>query len=1173
MFGAHRRAASAKGWREGDALMAKRMQIHTAASWSAHISLGLLAAAALAIGIVALILTSIHGSAPRTTVAPVVDGGSFLIAECNANLTVTDPCLGSQLGFTRYCNNTMSIYTCGACHSGTCWNYVSSFGNADADSIVGDTCDNTPGVATTVPCTALIQGWILLCGASSTPATVNKMYLCQPAGWTFFADLQGAPGATGSTGSTGATGASGSTGSTGSTGATGASGSTGSTGSTGAQGQNGTTPALPRINGYTVQGSGIRINIDLSVGDPDQHYQAVSVQRGVTTTYAAETPPSTLPAFSQYLTTVDVTGPFVLQDGDILRHQFYSGPVLGLATLLGEFAVTFRQTCLERIGFEPAILCWNGTNYCSYPLQLGSISGPVANNLTDVQTYVQSLPGLSERFVDTNTGCWIEYVPLAKRRKRGAPPMLAIRVGEPSRYMVFDIAANPSNQTQLYFTTSQAPFAAGTYNLQIDWGDGSPLVDVSGTHPGSGAADLTRSHGSAGVRRVRLAGRASHFARLSATSNLMVELVQFGNLETQSLSFYTDTIGTGSTLTMSDPRGPPPTVTSLRDFAPRTGPGTRRYFNSTTWNLPLLTDVRNAFTRNVMEGFRAPSLVQMDSCCQNSHIIGALAKTLDYASGRTFFAGFNSATLESWNDIVSWDLSAPGTNVIGAFDHASFTTTPLALGGVNWAGVSSAVALFSVASFSHGISGLGPFPALTQAASMFSTTTHGTHVTNWLANFSAPLLSDANGMFQTASFGPHGLDFSRLGRPLNMNNMFNFANFGSDCDLRALDSTAATTALNIFTFSTCASTMRVPRLWNHTTAMTNAFAFINALGSVDGLYTPVLQMADQLFAASVFVEDLGSETWHFPAVVNAQGMFLLTNFDLHHLYTESFGFTSALTNTASMFSLTSHWALTGQVINCTAWDSSNVVTMNSMFADIGRAESPGGSVVIDVTGLQVQRVADMGGLLMDSSGSNLVSHIYGMGAWQTLALQNIDLLFWGRGPAMTGLDVANWDVSKVTTAMMFASGLGTATTSQMNLSLWNTPLLAVLTRAFSGTGGTIAGASTLVTNNVINMDLMYSITDMSPSITAYNLGSVISCSNMIAGARMLQTQYDAILAKWATDSSLSGQTLGPPRANAFNGLPNDSGPAPVAQFYSASATTNRNTLLSRGWTLSDGGVN
>jgi hypothetical protein len=72
---------------------------------------------------------------------------------------------------------------------------------------------------------------------------------------------------------------------------------------------------------------------------------------------------------------------------------------------------------------------------------------------------------------------------------------------------------------------------------------------------------------------------------------------------------------------------------------------------------------------------------------------------------------------------------------------------------------------------------------------------------------------------------------------------------------------------------------------------------------------------------------------------------------------------------------------------------------------------------------------------------------------------------------------------------------------------------------------------------------------------------------------MLQTEYDAILAKWATGTTLSGQTMGAPRANAYNDLPADSGPAPVAQFYSASATTNRNTLLSRGWTLSYGGVN
>ena len=452
---------------------------------AARVLIGLAVVTALVLSIVALVLST---RVSTTTVSTGrSDSSGFVISTCTVNNT---HCSGSELGFTRYCNNTMNIETCGPCPSNSgleCWNHVATLG---ADSIVADTCDNSPAVSTTMPCTSFIQGWILICGASSTPATQNKMFLCSGTTWTFFTNFQGSSGATGasggtgSTGTTGSTGGTGTTGSTGGTGTTGSTGSTGTTGSTGAPGLNGTTPALPRINGYSLHSGGIRIDIDLSIGDPDIHYQRVSVTRGLTTTYAVETPPATLPAFSQYLMSVTISGPFVLQDGDILRHQFYDGPDSGLASLLGEFVVTFRQTCLQRIGFEPELLCWNGTNYCNYPLQLGSITGPIANNLTDVQTYVQGLPGFSNRYVDTNTGCWIKLQAPAKKRKRGAPPVTVIRTGEPLRYMIFDINTDSNVRVNLYFTTPLSPFAGGVYSLQIDWGDGSALLDATGTHGG-----------------------------------------------------------------------------------------------------------------------------------------------------------------------------------------------------------------------------------------------------------------------------------------------------------------------------------------------------------------------------------------------------------------------------------------------------------------------------------------------------------------------------------------------------------------------------------------------------------------------------------------------------------------------------------------------------------------
>lgn len=1159
------------------------------------VALALAAAAALIMSIIALTLSATTSSTPRTGSN---SGSGFIVAQCSVNTTVIDRCEGSQLGFTRYCNNSMSIYTCGPCPSDAsieCWNYVTMLAS-EADSVLADTCDDSPAVSTSMPCTQFIQGWLLVCGSASTASTVNKMYLCQGTAWTFFTNFQGATGATGASGSTGATGATGATGTSGSTGATGATGSsgssgasgatgssgasgstgaTGATGATGSTGAKGTPPALPRINFYMLQGNGVSIDIDLSVGDPDVHYQAVSVQRGLVTTYSAQTPPMSLPAFTQYLTTVTITGPFTLQDGDIIRHQFFNGPDVGLATLLGSYVVTFRQTCLQRIGFEPQLVCWNGSDYCTYPLQLGSISGPVAQNISDVQAYITSQPGMSNRFIDMNTGCWIDLEPTpGGKRKRGAPPIpTTIRTGEPAKYMIFDINTDSNVRVELFFTSSEAPFASGTYNLQIDWGDASPLVDVSGTHVGGGAVDVLRTYGSPGVRRVRLAGRATHFARLGQT-NRMTQLVQFGHLETTVMSLSNDTT-TGSTLSVLDPIGPPPTIQSLRNFSPRAGGGVRRYFNSTLWNLPALTDIQNAFTRNEFEGFRAPGLLNFQSCCQSGIIHGALPKTLAFGSGRTFFVAFQFSVLDSWNDIASWDLSASGTNMLGTFVSVAFTNSPLVLTNVNFSGVTNVVSLFANAVFSQGIAGLGPMNAVTNGGSMFSNTIHTSFVTNWLANFSTPLMTQATSMFSQASMGPHGAVFANLGPLVQANFMFYSANLGTGCDLTGLQTTAVTTADQFMQFSVCqsAGTIRAPLLWNNTLSMSLAFSYINTLGGLSGLYTPLLQSASQLFEATSFVEPLGSETWHFPSVVNGFGMFRLTNFNLHPLYGDSFGFTSALQNTAAMFSVTANWPVSGHVLNCSTWNMANVVNMNSMFSDIGRGVLPGGPISIDTTGWNTQKVTNMAGLFMDSSGSNRITHIYGMGGWQTPMLQNVDQLFWSRGALMTGIDVTNWDMSKVTTAFLFASGVQPATAAQLNFTLWNTPLLTVLTRAYRGTTA-IPGMFSFNTAQVINMDQMLEGSSASPNLSTMSLTSVISCSNFIAGALMLQTQYDGILNKWATGSTLAGQSMGGPRSNAFDGFyPVTFTPTPVLQFYSASATTDRNTLISRGWTLLDGGVN
>jgi len=408
-----------------------------------------------------------------------VGSGGFLIEECvPGNLTAAG-CLVSQLGHTLYCNDTMSIYTCGNCDTShadpippatECWDYVGML-TSDAKSFVADVCDDSPQVATTMPCTSFIQGWMLICSSASTPATRNRMYLCEVTTWTFFSNPQGdvgPSGATGSTGGVGATGASGATGgsgavgdtgatgatgasggsgasgATGATGATGASGATGdsgavgdtgatgatgitgvsgasgatgatgatgisgASGATGAMGNNATFPGLPRVNSLTRNTTSQSLaDTDFSVGDPDVHWQRVSIVRGGTTTFdAVETPAAALPAFSAAFIQATFDG-FDIANDDVIRHEFYDGPDSGTAALLSFVQKIFQETCYELVGSEPDLICWDSAqqDYCTYPVTLGGAGGTVANNFAEVEAYVEQTLG-DGYVIDPVYGCW-----------------------------------------------------------------------------------------------------------------------------------------------------------------------------------------------------------------------------------------------------------------------------------------------------------------------------------------------------------------------------------------------------------------------------------------------------------------------------------------------------------------------------------------------------------------------------------------------------------------------------------------------------------------------------------------------------------------------------------------------------------------------------------------------
>lgn len=120
--------------------------------------------------------------------------------------------------------------------------------------------------------------------------------------------------------------------------------------------------------------------------------------------------------FSALLTFVTFNGT-IPQNQDIVRHVYYTNPGLVLITQV-EFQ--YQEQCFTLIGFD-TLVCWTGTDYCFYPLQLGGLNGVVVNSLSEVATYVNGVGG-GPFSVDSTTGCWNRLEPFVAKKKRNAPP-------------------------------------------------------------------------------------------------------------------------------------------------------------------------------------------------------------------------------------------------------------------------------------------------------------------------------------------------------------------------------------------------------------------------------------------------------------------------------------------------------------------------------------------------------------------------------------------------------------------------------------------------------------------------------------------------------------------------------------------------------------------------------
>lgn len=442
----------------------------------------------------------------------------------------------------------------------------------------------------------------------------------------------------------------------------------------------------PKLLTFTPFGSSISGS---TAHDPPGTLQYVYIDRNGTIIPSDQTP---VPVpFSALLTFVTFNGT-IPQNQDIVRHVYYTNPGLVLITQV-EFQ--YQEQCFTLIGFD-TLVCWTGTDYCFYPLQLGGLNGVVVNSLSEVATYVNGVGG-GPFAVDPTTGCWNRLEPFIAKKKRNAPLPTPIRTGRPDKYMIIQVTTGAAN----------LPFVS-TRNVDIDWGDGTIETTTSHTN---------HTYISNVTKIIRLAGTArtlSFSTQPIQFRGMVIGVSQWGDVVTNTLNFQNEAFDVVAT------DAPNPSLVDISNLFAFTSTGT---INTDAWSLPNVVSASNAFKGNIVsKAVFSSVLTTAGAMYMNAQMPGfdttgsgftLSASATDMfrnaiITGPVIFNGvtvanpirmFQGATFQS---SVSFTMCAMSGTATSAFEQAIFTSTSN-FNGLDMSTVIVSDAVFAFANFVNNV--------------------------------------------------------------------------------------------------------------------------------------------------------------------------------------------------------------------------------------------------------------------------------------------------------------------------------------------------------------------------------------------------------------------------------------------------------------------------------------
>lgn len=398
-----------------------------------------------------------------------------------------------------------------------------------------------------------------------------------------------------------------------------------------------------------------------------------------------KTPSNALPLFNPLLKKVKFNTN--IENGDIIMHGYYDTPVImdGINPVAAVYFV-YYESCFQYENFTN--LCWNGSDFCSYPfiINFALPNQFIINNLQQALTYGQQNINNDVR-INPSNGCF--YITLDKDLVNDVKNTVVINppntnpfiltIGTQLGTKVFKLCTTTYTEDDLfeYYVPT-----ISYYDFYINYGDGTPTEHHVGMFGIWTPITHTYSANAPVMVNVTILGIVPGWSCLPMTEQgggvnpMTIDIISWGNVSLRQADFYYE-----SNMVAISAGSPPPSMEGFLYFFPyNANPNVWKNLN--TWNVNNMVNGMGMFstiTKGTLDlrGWVLPKLKYSAYMFfqTKAPIIGELRDLrpvslehaeymfLEYASNELDFSNLRTPNLISAKGMFKFTSSFPNLNI------------------------------------------------------------------------------------------------------------------------------------------------------------------------------------------------------------------------------------------------------------------------------------------------------------------------------------------------------------------------------------------------------------------------------------------------------------------------------------------------------------------------------